>query len=88
MAEGFKHPECLVSTEWLAAHLNDPKVVVLADEPTGNLDQNTAAAVMDLLFGLRERLGTTLLLITHDPLLAARCGRAVRMADGLVTEDA
>ena len=62
--------------------------LLLADEPTGNLDQATGAAVMDLLCGLRERLGTTLLLITHDPLLAARCGRVVRMADGRVTEDA
>jgi putative ABC transport system ATP-binding protein len=62
--------------------------LLLADEPTGNLDQATGAAVMDLLFGLRARLGTTLLLITHDPLLAARCGRVVRMADGRVTEDA
>ncbi|WP_456307318.1 hypothetical protein [Paeniroseomonas aquatica] len=39
---------------------------------------------MDLLFGLRERLGTTLLLITHDQALAERCGRVVRMEDGLV----
>jgi putative ABC transport system ATP-binding protein len=61
--------------------------LLLADEPTGNLDQATGAAVMDLLFGLRERLGTTLLLITHDPALAARCGRVVRMADGRITED-
>jgi putative ABC transport system ATP-binding protein len=62
--------------------------LLLADEPTGNLDQATGAAVMDLLFGLRARLGTTLLLITHDAALAARCGRVVRMADGRVTEDA
>jgi putative ABC transport system ATP-binding protein len=61
--------------------------LLLADEPTGNLDQATGAAVMDLLFGLRARLGTTLLLITHDPALAARCGRVVRMADGRITED-
>lgn len=58
--------------------------LLLADEPTGNLDQATGAAVMDLLFGLRARLGTTLLLITHDPALAARCGRVVRMADGRI----
>ena len=58
--------------------------LLLADEPTGNLDRETGRQVMDLLFGLRERLGTTLLLITHDPALAERCGRVVRMEDGLV----
>ena len=56
--------------------------LLLADEPTGNLDAATGQAVMDLLFGMRETLGTTLLLITHDPALAARCGRQVRIADG------
>ena len=61
--------------------------LLLADEPTGNLDGATGAAVMDLLFGLRARLGTPLLLITHDPALAARCGRVVRMADGLIAAD-
>lgn len=58
--------------------------LLLADEPTGNLDRGTGQAVMDLLFGLQARLGTTLLLITHDPLLAERCGRVVRMEDGRV----
>ena len=58
--------------------------LLLADEPTGNLDRATGAAVMDLLFGLREQSGTTLLLITHDPALAARCGRTVQIADGLI----
>ena len=56
--------------------------LLLADEPTGNLDQATGTAVMDLLFGLRERHGTTLLLVTHDAALAARCGRRVAMQDG------
>ena len=58
--------------------------LLLADEPTGNLDATTGAAVMDLLFGLRQSHGTTLLLITHDPTLAARCARQVRIADGRV----
>ncbi|MGI4950224.1 MAG: ABC transporter ATP-binding protein [Janthinobacterium lividum] len=58
--------------------------LLLADEPTGNLDAATGQVVMDLLFGLRESHGTTLLLITHDPILAARCGRQVRIADGRV----
>ena len=58
--------------------------LLLADEPTGNLDGATGHAVMDLLFDLRARHGTTLLLITHDPALAARCGRIIRIADGLI----
>jgi putative ABC transport system ATP-binding protein len=58
--------------------------LLLADEPTGNLDRATGAVVMDLLFDLQTRHGTTLLLITHDPALAARCGRVVQIADGRV----
>jgi putative ABC transport system ATP-binding protein len=60
--------------------------VLLADEPTGNLDIATGRAVMDLLFGLQARLGTTLLLITHDQALAARCGRVVRIEDGRIED--
>ena len=56
--------------------------LLLADEPTGNLDRATGAMVMDLLFDLRARAGTTLFLVTHDPALAARCGRELRMTDG------
>ena len=59
--------------------------LLLADEPTGNLDGATGQAVMDLLFDMQARLGTTLMLITHDPALAARCGRQVRVADGRVS---
>ena len=58
--------------------------LLLADEPTGNLDHATGETVMDLLFSLRARLGTTLMLITHDPALAERCDRQVRLADGRV----
>jgi putative ABC transport system ATP-binding protein len=58
--------------------------LLLADEPTGNLDRATGEAVMDLLFTLREEAGTTLMLITHDPALAARCSRIVRIADGRI----
>ena len=61
--------------------------LILADEPTGNLDRGNGTAVMDLLFDLRARLGTTLLLITHDPALAARCGRQVRIEDGRIVSD-
>jgi putative ABC transport system ATP-binding protein len=62
--------------------------LLLADEPTGNLDRGTGQQVMELLFGLRARLGTTLLLITHDEHLAERCGRVVRMEDGQIVADA
>ena len=58
--------------------------LLLADEPTGNLDGATGAAVMDLLFALREEAGATLLLITHDAALAARCSRIVAIADGRI----
>jgi putative ABC transport system ATP-binding protein len=63
------------------AFVAKPKLI-LADEPTGNLDRDTGAMVMDLLFGLQQELGTTLILVTHDPQLAARCRRTVQMADG------
>ena len=59
--------------------------LLLADEPTGNLDQATGDAVMDLLFRLRADTGTTLMLITHDEHLAARCTRRIHLADGRVT---
>jgi putative ABC transport system ATP-binding protein len=60
--------------------------LLLADEPTGNLDQATGDAVMDLLFQLRAETGATLMLITHDATLAGRCSRSIHMADGRVTE--
>ena len=60
--------------------------ILLADEPTGNLDGVNGQAIMDLLFGLRDRHGATLVLVTHAPDLAARCDRVVRLADGLVVE--
>ncbi len=63
-----------------------PKLI-LADEPTGNLDRATGQSVMELLFSLREKYGTTLVLITHDPALAARCDRQLRMEDGRLVED-
>lgn len=56
--------------------------VLLADEPTGNLDATTGATIMDLLFELNARHGATLVLVTHAPELAARCGRVVRLVDG------
>ncbi len=61
--------------------------LLLADEPTGNLDAATGRAVMDLLFDMQARLGSTLMLITHDSALAARCARQLHMADGLMVAD-
>lgn len=65
------------------AFVAEPQLL-LADEPTGNLDRATGQHVMDLLFGLRESFGTTLLLITHDPALAERCERQLRIEDGRI----
>jgi putative ABC transport system ATP-binding protein len=62
--------------------------LLLADEPTGNLDVETGQQVMELLFDLRARHGTTLMLITHNPELAERCGRHVALLDGRIQTDA
>lgn len=61
--------------------------ILLADEPTGNLDGTTGQTIMDLLFGLRDRYGSTLILVTHAPDLAARCDRVVRLVDGQLAPD-
>jgi putative ABC transport system ATP-binding protein len=60
--------------------------LLLADEPTGHLDAETGRQVIDLLFDLARRHGATLLLITHDPALAARCSRGVEMLDGRIRD--
>ena len=59
-------------------------LLLLADEPTGNLDGETGRQVIELMFELAARRGTTLMLITHDPALAGRCRRLVRLLDGRV----
>ncbi len=61
--------------------------ILLADEPTGNLDEANGAVIMDLLFGLRDRNGATLVLVTHASELAARCDRIVRLRDGYIATD-
>jgi putative ABC transport system ATP-binding protein len=86
--KGFKRPEELSGGEQqrvavCLALVNDPPII-LADEPTGNLDQETGNGIIDLLFSLRETAGTTLLLVTHDPDLARRCGRIVEIRDGTI----
>jgi putative ABC transport system ATP-binding protein len=62
--------------------------IILADEPTGNLDQDTGTAIMDLLFDLKSREQATLLLVTHDRQLARRCDRIIEVRDGLIREAA
>jgi len=61
--------------------------VLFADEPTGNLDTETGADVAELLFDLPARLGTSLFLVTHEELLARRCGRILRLKDGVIVSD-
>lgn len=60
--------------------------ILLADEPTGNLDSVNGAAIVDLLFGLRERHNATLILVTHAPELAHRCDRVITLTDGRLSE--
>ena len=64
------------------ALINDP-AVLLADEPTGNLDSATKQEIHQLFFALREQLGQTIVIVTHDPDLAALCDRELHMQDGL-----
>jgi putative ABC transport system ATP-binding protein len=68
------------------ALINTPPLV-LADEPTGNLDSRNAAEIMDLLARLRDEYQTTVLLASHDPQVAARCERLIRLRDGAVVDD-
>jgi len=62
--------------------------ILLADEPTGNLDGTNGAAIIDLLFGLRDKHGATLVLVTHSNELAQRCDRVIRLRDGRIDHDA
>lgn len=69
------------------AFINQPKIL-FCDEPTGNLDGDTAHRIVDLIFGLNREKGTTLVLVTHDNELAARCGRTIRLKNGSVVAEA
>jgi putative ABC transport system ATP-binding protein len=68
------------------ALINDPGLL-LADEPTGNLDSGTSTEIVQLMLDLRAERGMTLLVATHDPIVATRCDRIVRIQDGRVVED-
>jgi putative ABC transport system ATP-binding protein len=72
----------------IARALAPAPAILIADEPTGNLDDVTGREVADLLFAAVARRGTTLVLVTHDAGLAARCNRIVRIAGGRIEEDA
>jgi len=68
------------------AFMNRPKIL-FCDEPTGNLDDDTAAAMVELVFGLNREHGTTLVLVTHNLELARRCARIIRLKGGAVLSD-
>jgi putative ABC transport system ATP-binding protein len=68
----------------LARALAPNPAILIADEPTGNLDETTGSEIIDLLFTGHTLRGTTLVLVTHDPALARRCDRVVRMRSGRI----
>lgn len=72
----------------LARALAPRPEILLADEPTGNLDAANGEMIMDLLFDLRDQMGSTLILVTHSDALAQRCDRTVRLHDGHIVEGA
>ncbi|MGP3590139.1 putative ABC transporter ATP-binding protein YbbA [Vagococcus sp. WN89Y] len=72
----------------LARAFNGRPAVLFADEPTGNLDRQTGDKIADLLFAMNQQFGTTLILVTHDPQLAARCDRRLRLVNGELQEEA
>ena len=69
------------------ALVNDP-AIVMADEPTGNLDSKSGTEIMELLLGLNKKLGTTLIIVTHDPEIARHAGRIIYIRDGRVEDRA
>jgi len=71
----------------LARALAPQPEILLADEPTGNLDAANGEMIMELLFGLRDEMGSTLILVTHSDALAQRCDRTVRLHDGQIADE-
>jgi putative ABC transport system ATP-binding protein len=72
----------------LARALAPDPAILVADEPTGNLDEETGASIIEMLFRLRKERGSTLVLVTHDMSLAARCDRMIRIRSGRIEADA
>jgi putative ABC transport system ATP-binding protein len=81
LSGGQKQRACIAR-----ALVNDPSVI-FADEPTGNLDSVTGKKIVDLLFKLNKEKGITLIIVTHDPELAALCGRQLVIKDGKLTQE-
>ena len=89
-AVATRHPRSLSGGERqrvaiARALINEPSLL-LADEPTGNLDQHTGASILEMLLAIRARRRLTMLVVTHDERTAARADRVVRLADGLVVD--
>ena len=67
--------------------MNDPDLI-LADEPTGNLDSRSGAIVVQALEDINERMGKTIVMVTHDPQVASHCKRIIFLKDGKILKDA
>ena len=71
----------------IARALVNTPAIILADEPTGNLDSKSGEEIMRILLDLNRERGTTLVFVTHDPTIASRTQRIIRLHDGLIVED-